>query len=191
MAEKILSITGDEPISLDATKLHLRVIDSEEDALIGALITSARQLAEHETGMALIEQTRQVTLDSMLPFAGVMLEKLPVVSIESISYRQSTGELVVLAVDDYRLLQPGTYESWVEPGIGKCWPAVGKFTDAFQLVYKAGLADVELVPKAMKQWMLLQIGHWYEHRESVNIGNITSRLPNVNSLLDPYKVWKL
>jgi uncharacterized phage protein (predicted DNA packaging) len=34
-----------------------------------------------------------------------------------------------------------------------------------------------VVKQKWKQAMLLLIGHWYEHRESVNIGNITTNIP--------------
>ena len=36
---------------------------------------------------------------------------------------------------------------------------------------------VEPAGAVEKQAMLLLIGHWYEHREAVNIGNITSEIP--------------
>lgn len=38
--------------------------------------------------------------------------------------------------------------------------------------------------------MLLLIGHWYEHREAVNVGNIINTMPlSVEALLMPYRVW--
>jgi uncharacterized phage protein (predicted DNA packaging) len=40
-----------------------------------------------------------------------------------------------------------------------------------------GDEDPPVVKQTWKQAMLLLIGHWYEHRESVNIGNITSNIP--------------
>lgn len=39
-----------EPITLAEAKLHLRVDHAEEDALIGSLITTAREAAEHQLG---------------------------------------------------------------------------------------------------------------------------------------------
>nr|WP_113869635.1 head-tail connector protein [Brenneria salicis]NMN90973.1 gp6-like head-tail connector protein [Brenneria salicis ATCC 15712 = DSM 30166]RBP57332.1 gp6-like head-tail connector protein [Brenneria salicis ATCC 15712 = DSM 30166]RLM28535.1 hypothetical protein BHG07_17250 [Brenneria salicis ATCC 15712 = DSM 30166] len=58
-----------------------------------------------------------------------------------------------------------------------------------------GYAEDEdhLLPTADVQVaMLLLIGHWYENRESVNIGNITSAIPfATESLLQPYRIYGL
>lgn len=44
------------------------------------------------------------------------------------------------------------------------------------------------MPQAIKQAMLLMIGHWYATREAVNIGNIVSELPiGARALLAPYR----
>ena len=42
------------------------------------------------------------------------------------------------------------------------------------------------VPAAIKQWMLLQIGHLYEHRESASDFQVYAT-PYVDGLLDPYR----
>lgn len=40
--------------------------------------------------------------------------------------------------------------------------------------------------------MCLLIGHWYENREAVNVGNITSTFDlAVESLLQPYRIYGL
>lgn len=46
-----------EPISLDEAKLHLKIDGADDNALITALITTARDLAERETKRAFISQT--------------------------------------------------------------------------------------------------------------------------------------
>lgn len=44
------------------------------------------------------------------------------------------------------------------------------------------------VPAAIRQWILLQIGHLYEHREATVEGSVTP-LPNLHALLDPFRTW--
>jgi len=46
-----------EPITLDEAKLHLKIDGADDNALITALITTARDLAERETHRAFITQT--------------------------------------------------------------------------------------------------------------------------------------
>jgi hypothetical protein len=42
----------------------------------------------------------------------------------------------------------------------------------------------------MRQAMLLLIGHWYNNRESVQIGAAPAEVPMaVDMLLSPHKVW--
>ena len=44
------------------------------------------------------------------------------------------------------------------------------------------------VPNAIRQWMLLQIGHLYENRESASKFKVEA-LPFVDRLLDPFRTW--
>ena len=49
-----------------------------------------------------------------------------------------------------------------------------------QVIYTAGYA---VVPVAIQQWMLLQIGQWHEQREAVAAGIQVTRMPFVDALL--------
>ena len=54
---RLMTAATVEPVSLDEAKAHLRLTDSEEDALIRAYITAAREVVERQTGYALAEAT--------------------------------------------------------------------------------------------------------------------------------------
>jgi uncharacterized phiE125 gp8 family phage protein len=56
--------------------------------------------------------------------------------------------------------------------------------------YTAGYGDTAAdVPAPLRQAMLLMIGHWYEHREAVITGSISTGLPlAARALLAPYRV---
>jgi len=86
-----------EPITLDEAKLHLRVDSAEDNVLISALITTARQLAEQETKRVFIMQTWQMYLDSAL--AEIEIPKPPLQGIESIKTISSTETTVDETVD--------------------------------------------------------------------------------------------
>jgi hypothetical protein len=53
-----------EPITLAEAKLHLRVDATDDDALIGSLISAARFEAEHRCSRALVTQQWELSLDS-------------------------------------------------------------------------------------------------------------------------------
>ena len=49
-----------------------------------------------------------------------------------------------------------------------------------------GFGDVEHVPAAIKQWILHEVGHLYEQRQSTVTGSM-SRMPWIDALLDPFR----
>jgi len=50
---KVTTAVATEPVTLTEAKSHLRVIGTTDDTFITALISSARDFAEHYTGRAL------------------------------------------------------------------------------------------------------------------------------------------
>lgn len=51
------TISGSEPVAVSDAKTYLKIDFSDEDALIGTLITGIRENIENFTGLALVEQT--------------------------------------------------------------------------------------------------------------------------------------
>jgi uncharacterized phiE125 gp8 family phage protein len=188
MSTKLITAPTSEPVSLVEAKLHLRVTVTDDDALITALIIAAREMAEHETQRSLITQTWEKSLD-MFPDA---IELPPVASITSVKYLDLDGVEQTLSTVSYTLDNASdSASSWLTPAYGYSWPDTYLDVNAVKVRYIAGWANAAAVPQGIKQWMLLQVGNWYENRESVNIGNITSKLNYVNFLLDRYRIWKL
>lgn len=52
--------------------------------------------------------------------------------------------------------------------------------------YGANPSDV---PAAIRQWILIQVAHYYEHREATTEGAVTP-LPKLHALLDPFRTWQ-
>lgn len=190
MSVKLITAPATEPVSLAEAKTHLRVTSSDDDTLITALIAAARDAVEHELQRSLITQTWEKALD-MFPDA-IELPHPPVQSITSLKYLDVDGVEQTLSSASYTLdTASDSAPAWLTPAYGYGWPDTYEEVNAVKVRYVAGWADATAVPQPIKQWMLLNIGHWYENRESVNIGNITSTLPFVNSLLDRYRIWSL
>lgn len=82
MRLKLKTAPAKEPTTLDEAKSHLRVDGADDNALIGALITTARQLAERETKRAFITQTWRMYLDKAE--GEIEIPKPPLQSVESI-----------------------------------------------------------------------------------------------------------
>ena len=71
------SITGSEPLSTTDAKSWMRVLYSDEDTLIGSLITQARDVIEKYLNLSMIDKTITLTLtdrDSIqLPYGPVQV----------------------------------------------------------------------------------------------------------------------
>ena len=57
------------------------------------------------------------------------------------------------------------------------------------MTYQAGYASNDAVPASLRHAALLLIGHWYENREAVNVGNIVQDVPLAyDALISAYRV---
>ncbi len=170
-----------EPLTLSEAKLHLRVDHSDEDALITSLIVAARRMAEHELHRGLITQTIDVYLDAF----GDEIRLPPVSAVTSITYVDLNGATQTLAADQYQTDLYGE-PARILPAYAVIWPATRDQANAVKIRCTAGFGAAAAVPDGIKQWMLLQIGHWYAHREAVD--SKLEPLPFADTLLDPYRV---
>ncbi len=188
MPSVLVTAPAAEPLSLAEAKLHLRVDDNADDALIGALITAARQHAEHDTRRALVTQTWKLALDAF-PEAEVTLDHAPVSAVVSVVYTDTDGASQTLQASAYQL-DAITEPCRLVPAYGSSWPATRAQLNAVSITYTCGYGAPEAVPESIKRWMLLRIGALYENREEVLTGRAITLapLPFVDALLAPYRL---
>jgi uncharacterized phiE125 gp8 family phage protein len=190
---RVVTEPATEPITTDEAKTHLRVLHSAEDDLIDGLIVAARQHVEAVTWRALVTQVRELTLDRW-PYRwrdGSELIALPggkVTAVASVTYTAADGTETVLDSGSY--VAALTREpALVYPAYGSIWPTLRDTRGAVRIRYTTGYGAAAAVPQAIKQAMLLLIGHWYANRESVAVGTIATELPQaVRALLTPYRL---
>jgi uncharacterized phiE125 gp8 family phage protein len=183
------------PVGLEEAKLHCRVDHSAEDAHITALIAAATAHLDGWTGIlgrALVNQTWRQTFPGFPSGAVIGLALAPIQSIASITYHDGSNVEQTLAPAVYALLddQLGPF---VTLQVGQSWPATFAREDAVTVTYVGGYGPTRTdVPPAIRQAMLLLIGHWYEHRQAVVNGATTAQLPlAVQALLGPYRRVRL
>lgn len=188
---------------LDA-KLHLRVDFDEDDTLIAALISAARQAAETITGRQFTTARWKLVLDSFpgrslmgvpasqsfsLPGHAILLSKSPVQSVVSIDYLDMGSVLRMLAPSAYTA-DTACEPARITPVFGQSWPICLPQIGAVSVTFDAGYGAAAQVPEGIKSWIKLRVGSLYAHREEVATltrGRIDP-LPFVDGLLDPYKV---
>jgi len=183
---KVITPPTDEPITLAEAKANLRVIGTDEDTDITRMIRAARQMAEERLNRALMPQTLAFGADGFCMVLKV--PRPPLREINSITYVDSDGTPQPLAdylVDEFA--DPPT----ISAAPGASWPSTRAQAGAVIVQYQAGYADASSVPEPIRQWMLLAINAFYEHRSMVNEGQ-TYALPEdfYKWLLQPYVVYQ-
>lgn len=180
---RVLVPPQEEPLSLSDVRLHLRLIpgdDAEDDAILLPLISASREYCENITGRALAVQTI-----AAYPAAGqrtVILPRPSFVELLDIQAHYADGVSEVLA--------PSLYDvDDVDGAVVLCSPPEGlRERNPIAIRYRAGYKEV---PFAVRQAMLLLVGHWYENREAVEVGAVASIevSTTAQTLLNQYKVW--
>ena len=179
-----------EPLTTTEAKTHLRVDGSDDDTYIDSLIQAAREYCELVTRRAFIHRTSCMYL-RQIPTTDILeLPQPNLSSVTHIKYYDSTDTLQTLSSAAYRVDTTSLIGAVVIKD-GYAWPSViGDRNDAIQITYVHGYgAAASAVPKAVKQAMLLLIGHWFRSRESVIIGVVSKELEfTTDRILSAYQV---
>jgi uncharacterized phiE125 gp8 family phage protein len=204
MPLQLVTPPAEEPVSLADAKLHLRVDFTDDDALITALISAARQAAETLTGRQIVTARWKLVLDSFpgpsligvpagtpfsLPGHAILLPRSPLQSVVAIQYLDMAGVLQTMPATDYTV-DAACEPARITPVFGKIWPISLPQIGAVSVIFDAGFGPAASVPEGIKSWVKLRVGSLYAHREEValiNRGKIEA-LPFIDGLLDPFKV---
>jgi uncharacterized phiE125 gp8 family phage protein len=180
---KLKTAPAVEPVTLETAKNHLKVDSNDDNLLITALITTARQLAEKETKRAFITQTWQMYLDSAP--AEIEIPKPPLQSVSSIKVIDDAGNEDEVSSTYYDVDASENSPGRVRLKSGCSWPSYRGFA-SFIIEFKAGYGDdAESIPETLRQAVLQIVGHLYDNRGSEDIP------AGAKALLWSYKVFTL
>jgi len=180
---------ADDPIITTAeAKLHCGIDSDEWDSLVDALVQAATTYLDGYAGIlgrALVTQTWRQDFDAFCPRLRLPLIAATVTGIKAYAEDDDTG--TTITVTNYELLEDalGSYVRFIDD---YAFPSSVRETRGVRITFTAGYGAASAVPQAIKQAMLLMVGHWFANREAVNIGNITTELPlGARALLAPYR----
>lgn len=174
-----------EPLTLAEAKAHLRLDGVEEQALVSACIVAARQACESYTGLSLISQTWQLYLDRW-PMGAVSLPRPPVQTVTEVAVLDAAGGRMVLEPERYVLDRAAGPARLMRRG-ALSWPQPGRTLGGIEITYRAGFGDSwNDVPAALRQGMLLAVGHFFERREGE-----AGLPPAIAALWQPYRIVRL
>lgn len=176
-----------EPITVDDAKAQLRVVDSTDDALIGDLITEAREHVEAYCGTRLIPGSVTMTFGRFEDLGRLTLA--PVAGVTAIRYLDANGVEQTLDPSTYTLINVADdpLAPMIRLNFGKSWPSSMVASDAVRVDANVGYS---VVPPPIIRAMKLLITQWYDYRTGVQIDarGVPAEVPNaVSSLLANYR----
>ena len=193
-APALVTAPTEEPVTLEEAKAHLRVDESDEDGLIAALISAAVSHIDGWSGIlgrCMVTQTWGESFDGFP--SGYHGNKLrlrldPNLSITWIKYSDSANVEQTLSQTVYE----GPFVDDIGPYVAlrenQVWPSTYERYDAVTVRYTVGYRAAAQVPHAIRQAILLLVGHWYYSREAVVLSKAPAELPfAVSALLAPYR----
>ncbi len=176
-----------EPVTTAEAKAHLNVDISDDDTEIGNLITVARQHAEEITGRSFITQTWVQMLDSFPPV--ILLERGDVISITTLKYLDTDGNLQTLAADQYQTDFTAN-PARVMPARTVNWPTISSLDfNAVQVTYTAGYGAASAVPELIKDAIKILVAHLYGFGREIATEMRLQVVPhNALALLESYRL---
>lgn len=182
-----IAAPSEVPVSLDEAKAHLNIDHDDDDTLITSLVGAAVAHLDGYAGVLgrclVTQQWRQDYQDwewrHRLPFPDV--SSVVVKYQDADNAEQTVDGALYEIIEDARgamvvfrdvFTKPGLYDDRVAP---------------VSITLTAGFGDAEDVPQALKQAILLLIGHWYENREAVTVGAFAELPMAVKALIAPYR----
>jgi Phage gp6-like head-tail connector protein len=205
--QNLLEITPpvEEPITLAQAKLHLRVDVADDDALITALITAAREKCEAEVHRSFVTRSYELHLNGFpfsnaptisqlltseripcLSYGRIKVPKPPLILITSITYLDNDGVPQTIDPALYLVQLGGKLQGMITPAYGLTWPVARYQLGCVVVAYTAGYGAASSVPLSICQAMLLCIGHWYRNREAVSAVSMSEVPLGAKALLSPF-----
>jgi uncharacterized phiE125 gp8 family phage protein len=184
------------PVSMAEVKAQCRIDSSDEDALLAGYVRSAVDMVENMSGLRLISQVWDWSVDTFPGHCGwLRLPLAPLMSIPQVVYMNEAGAVLTLASSVYLVRGIGA----VQPGRlilapDQEWPVTWRGVGAVTVHMMVGFgSDHNAVPHDLRQAASMLVAYWFSQREAASIGpdsGPVSDVPfSVKQILAPYRVW--
>lgn len=192
MPAQLLAPPAIEPVTLVDAKAHLRVEISDDDNLIGALITAARVHVEAATRRVLITQHWRLTHDHWPRDGRLDLRVTPLQSVDSIVLRDAAGVATTLDPASYEIdLASVPARLLLRQPVAMLQP--GQALAGIEILVTAGYGTSGLsVPQPLLLAMMMLVARWYEAREGTAISTVPAAIAEgYEALIAPFRVLRL
>jgi uncharacterized phiE125 gp8 family phage protein len=163
MNEKTRLVTppSEEPLTVAQFRAQSRLdVIPEEDNHLLSIISTARQVAENTTWLALAPATYETFLDGF-PGGAITLDPSPVQSVTSVTYTDKEGNPQTLDPSSYQVDLVG-YPARILPLNG--WPeTIEDRVNTVRVLYVSGYAPAD-VPPQIRHAIAMLCDHFYQFR---------------------------
>lgn len=169
----IVTPPAEELLRFADIEAQLRLfVDDEKQLIEGTMIPTAREVCELWARRAFLTQTLRLTLDAWPDDCVIHLRRPPIQSVTSVVYVDDNGTSHTLAASKYVVDLDGQ-----RVYIDDVPSATLQQIAGVRVTYVAGYGDsAEDVPARYIQAAKLLVGHYYENREAVVVGQGFSAL---------------
>jgi len=175
------TVTSTDLISLSDLKAHLRVTHDAEDDLITALLDTAIQAVENMTNRVLGSRSAYLIADD---WASQVFSFGPITAITTVEYYDGANTLQTLpsTLYWYDIQSTPARITFLSP------PTV--YSDRHQGIRITATIGHDAIPPALRQAILLLVGHYYETRQAVVLGPAPHEVPMaVRHLVNPWRLF--
>lgn len=178
-----------DPVTLADTKVFMKVDGNADDANLQVLISAATAQIEAWTGRALMPRTLKAWYDAPPADGPIPLLYSPVSQVSSFkTYNDAdTGTEVDSSI--YRTDLIGE-PARIALKTGATWPTDLRPTNALEITYTCGYASAAVVPKAIKQAIMMLCAQLEEGKDAQKLAeeirSVADIPPAVLMLIRPY-----
>lgn len=193
MSLKVITAPS-EIITVSEAADFMRVdFPDDEESIISAMITSARQWCEEYLRRAIGVQTLETILPCF-PQRGrkEILLRPPVISVTSVKYLDTSGVEQTLVLNTEYRLSIDSDPAEIVP-VDNAWPACLDVANAVRVRYQTGYygggspAESIELPKTIRTAILMQVADLYHNRES-QVEKPLSSNPTLERMLSMYRL---
>jgi uncharacterized phiE125 gp8 family phage protein len=153
-----------EPITVSELKFWARIDGSDEDTVLGGIITTARKNLEHYIKRTLIQTTIQLYMDSW-DFDSYELPYSPVISISAVETLDESDTATVYSSSNYYLVKGNPYKIAIKQDSTNPLNTERDY-GGFRITYLAGYGTTAAdVPQALKDAVATWATYIYENRD--------------------------
>jgi len=190
---ELITITepASEPVTTAEAKDHCRIVISDDDAYVDALVAVARKIIEQRSGMRLIAQTVELRSDTWDELTDaprsrgvyiIPLNVAPVSAVDSVKYYDPDDADTTWSSSNY-WTDLSSVPSRIQLKNVSNLPSINERIGNIRIRLTAGYANAAAVPEHFKTAIKLLVHHWYDNRSAVDEVKLTEIPEGLNNII--------